>query len=328
MTFTPVLPFPILIPLTILVVIGCVILAVTRSRKRLMWISRAVTVLLMALAVARPGLPTEVIVSKQEASAQVYFVVDVTASMIAEDWDRSAPRMDGLKKDLTDLIDAMPAAKFSLITFNSNATVRVPLTTDDAAMRSAISILEPETTRSSGGTSPMEPASLLSERLAEGKKDNPDEAQYVFYFGDGEATARDANSSFDGQFNVSGGAVFGYGTPAGGQMKETLDNFSTRKPEYIMDPSTDQPALSKIDENTLNTIASALGVEYHHRDAGTPITQSFSVPTFESKLVDKRDQRGVNEIYWVPLIAVFVMLVVEMTLSVKRVREIARIGKS
>lgn len=328
MTFNPLIPFVVLIPLVIVVMIGCLVLAFTRSSQRWLWVVRAVVALVMACALARPGVPSEVVVMKEEASAQVYLVVDVTASMVAEDWAGSKPRMEGMKKDLDDLVEAMPNAKFSLITFGSTSLVRVPLTTDDAAVKSAISLLEPEVTRSSGGTSPYAPAQMISDRLAKGKEAHPSEDQYVFYFGDGETTADDNPEGFSGDFPTKGGAVFGYGTQQGGKMRETLDAFFSQKPEYIKDPDTHQPALSKIDEGTLKDIASSLKVDYHHRSAGTKITQNYQVPTFKKSLVDKKDQRGVDELFWIPLILVYAWIVVETTLALKRVREIARIGRS
>lgn len=328
MTFNPLLPFAVLVPLTLVIVLACGVVAMTRSGRRIMWILRALTVVVMATALARPGIPSEVAVTKEEATAQVYLVVDITASMVAEDWNGNEPRLEGLKADIEDLIDAMPSAKFSLLVFDSTSTMRVPLTTDDAALRSAVSILEPEPTLSSSGTSPMEPAQLLSNRLAKGAEAHPGEDQYVFYFGDGEATAENAPKTFDGEYALAGGAVFGYGTEQGGKMKETLDHFSERTPKYITDRTTNQPALSKIDENNLKTIASALNVEYVHRSAATSITQDYKVPQLESKLINTDEQRGVDELFWIPLIAVFAWLIVEITLSVKRVREIARIGKS
>lgn len=327
MTFNPLIPFVVLAPLVVAIMIGCCVVAFTRSHQRVMWCLRAVVVFILATAIARPGIPTEVVVLKQEASAQVYLVVDVTASMIAEDWDGSEPRLEGLKKDLTELVDAMPGAKFSLITFGSESHVRVPLTTDDAAVKSAISILAPEITRSSAGTSPFAPAEAVSSRLAKGQEAHPGEDQYVFYFGDGEKTSEKGADSFDGDFNLAGGAVFGYGTEKGGKMKETLDSFLSRDPEYIDDPETREPALSKIDESTLKKIASSLGTDYHHRTARSKITQDYSVPSFEQSFVDKKDQRGVDELFWIPLILVYAWIVVETTMALKRVREIARIGQ-
>ncbi|EFG47869.1 von Willebrand factor type A domain protein [Brevibacterium mcbrellneri ATCC 49030] len=327
MTFNPLIPFVVLVPLVVVVMIGCCVAAFTRSHQRVMWCLRAVVVFILATAIARPGIPTEVVVLKQEASAQVYLVVDVTASMIAEDWDGSEPRLEGLKKDLTELVDAMPGAKFSLITFGSESHVRVPLTTDDAAVKSAISILAPEITRSSAGTSPFAPAETVSSRLAKGQEAHPGEDQYVFYFGDGEKTSEKGADSFDGDFNLAGGAVFGYGTEKGGKMKETLDSFLSRDPEYIDDPETREPALSKIDESTLKKIASSMGTDYHHRTARSKITQDYSVPSFEQSFVDKKDQRGVDELFWIPLILVYAWIVVETTMALKRVREIARIGR-
>lgn len=327
MTFNPLVPFVVLVPLVVVVMIGCCVVAITRSHHRVMWLLRALVVFVLAIALARPAIPTEVVVLKQEASAQVYLVVDVTASIIAEDWDGSEPRLEGLKKDLTELVEAMPGAKFSLITFGSEPHVRVPLTTDDAAMKSAISILAPEITRSSAGTSPFAPAETVSSRLAKGQESHPGEDQYVFYFGDGEKTSEGGKDSFDGDFNLAGGAVFGYGTEQGGKMKETLDSFLSRDPEYINDPETHQPALSKIDESTLKKIASSLGVDYHHRTARSKITQDYSAPSFEQSFVDKKDQRGVDELFWIPLILVYAWIVVETTMALKRVREIARIGR-
>lgn len=328
--FQPVLPWPALVALFVLLVGGCVTLAVLTPARRTRWLLRAGALLVLAAAFTRPGVPLETASQSTAAAADVFVLVDTTASIVAEDYDGQRPRLDGVKEDMRSLLEQLPGARVSMVTFGSSAAVRVPLTTDHSAFASAIETVGPEVTLYSGGSSVTEARALLLERLAAAEEQNPDNARLVYYFGDGEQTASTAPESMSEiAAQIDGGAVFGYGTQSGGPMKETQSYYSTRDDgTYITDSTTGDRALSVIDEDQLRTIAADLGVDYHHRSAGTPFGTVHTAPQFEEKLVDAESFGGVTEYFWIPLLAVFAWIVVEATLALRRVRALARLHAS
>src|SRR5690606_11252234 len=112
-------------------------------------------------------------------------------------------------------------------------------------------------------------AERLEKTLEAAASASPDRARMVFYFGDGEQTAATEPESFAASAReVASGAVFGYGTDAGGPMRQT--SAGTDGPgDYITYQG--ERALSRIDPQNLEQIAQQLGVEYQHRSADVPI---------------------------------------------------------
>lgn len=236
------------------------------------WLFRSALVLLLIAAASRPGIPGG---SAQGASADlnVFFVVDTTTSVVAEDYGNRAPRFDGIRQDMMAIAAELPGARFAVLTFESNAVVRMPLTTDTTALGTTISVLEPQVTAYSKGSSVTIAGKLLAERLAAARKSHPERPRLVYYLGDGEQTSAAAPVAMRvGGGLIDGGAVLGYGTLQGGRMKEPGRGPSDdgEGNGYIQDRTSGagQDALSVIDEERLRGIAADLGVPYVHRSAG------------------------------------------------------------
>jgi len=289
------------------------------------WARRLVVVGLLVVIAARPGLPGG---SAQASSADlnVFFVVDTTSSIAAEDWGEGEPRLDGVRADVTDIAEQLAGARFSLISFDSTAVLRTPLTDDAAAVVTAVEVMNREITYYSTGSSISEANDLLAERLAEARETDPGRANVVYYLGDGEQTADAEPESFDeAAGDVDGGAVFGYGTDEGGRMK-VFDGYGDdySVDEYIVDGTQagSPDAVSRIDEEALGAIATQLGVPYVHRDAATPV---------DSAVADARDGRvtstdaraeNVTELYWIAAVPLFLLVLVDIALVLRALGEI------
>ncbi len=77
------------------------------------------------------------------ADLDVYFVVDTSTSMAAEDYNGTGTRLSGVKQDVMAIAKELAGAKFSLLTFDNKATVRMPLTRDATALQTAMTTLQP-----------------------------------------------------------------------------------------------------------------------------------------------------------------------------------------
>lgn len=261
----PALLLVFLIPIVVLAAIGLGRSSAPSERWR--WVGRIGMAVLLATILLRPGLPGGS-AETLSANTDVLLVVDTTASSIAEDWGSDhQPRMNAIKKDIQAVMDHYPGARFGLISFDREAEMRVPITADTTALRSALDGLTPEVTQNSRGTSIGVAAPLLKDALDLIRNSTEARGRMVFYFGDGEQTADSTPESFaDSAKLTDGGMVLGYGTKQGGKMRQTTGTVDGGEAPYI--EYQGQPALSVIDQDNLRTIATELGVKYELREPG------------------------------------------------------------
>src|SRR5699024_7347103 len=145
-----------------------------------------------------------------------------------------------------------------------------PLTTDGRAVRSWAETLSPELSDYSAGSAIDRPLEALTTTLERAAEQRPENVRLVFLFSDGENTRASGSNPDDIASYaplaplVDGGAVLGYGTTEGGQMPYVTANGSSPG-EWIIDPETGAPAVSRIDEEQLRTVAADLHLEYRHR---------------------------------------------------------------
>ncbi|MCD5342706.1 VWA domain-containing protein [Arthrobacter sp. AK04] len=348
MTFQPVLPWWLLLPLiaAAMAFLGCQLYGGRgKGRQRHVGSSRraglrhATLVLLLAGAALRPGLPGGT-APAASADLNVFFVVDTTTSMVAEDYGNAEPRITGVRQDIATIAEELPGARFSVITFDTTAHVRMPLTTDTLALETITSVLEPQVTSYAKGSSITAARQVLSERLTLASQSHPGRPRLVYYFGDGEQTSAKAPESMDLEDGlVAGGAVLGYGTAGGGRMRENTgedydDGSTGAEAPYLRKGGGDGAgyALSRIDEGRLQQIAAQLGVPYVHRSAGNPaapMMQDARPATLDAGALAKDGQDGSlaarTELYWIPAAAAFVLGLRELVLLLRQFRELRMI---
>lgn len=266
-----------------------------------------VAVLLLAAAALRPAMAGD---EAQTAAANlnVYFVVDTTSSIIAEDYGTDRPRLEGVAADISAIASALPGARYSVVTFDREARVRLPLTTDTTALEAAVETLVPESYEVSHGSSVTEANGRLKTLLEQAEARTPERGRIVYYLGDGEQTAAEPPAPFDiDRRLVNGGGVLGYGTSSGGRMKASTSRFDTTG-SYIKDPTTGEDARSVISEDTLRSIAGQLGVPYLHRQQGDDIGPALAGIDLErfgtSEQVERERVAARRELYWPLLLGV------------------------
>jgi Ca-activated chloride channel family protein len=310
----PIMPVPLLLVVFALLAgfVGWQLARRDNRSRRMAWVLRAVMVLLVLLIALRPVLPGGGGAPQATTDVDVFFVVDTTTSIVAEDWDGDSPRLDGVKEDIAGLVSAYPGAKFALLTFDSSAVLRVPLTSDASAVSNTAQVMGPEITLYSAGSSISEANELLASTLGRAEEAEPDRARIVYYFGDGEQTS----SSPAGDF------VFGYGTEEGGRMRVQTGYYDDDKTDdgYVSDDSGGD-ARSVIDEQNLRKIADQLGVDYAHRQPSVDAPVA-SAPGGYGGSEANGPGAGTIELYWLPAAALFVLLAMEAAGVIVRLREI------
>lgn len=336
MTFTPMLPLWVLLPATaaMAALAAWQLLRHRGARLAIVWAARLLMVLLLLVLALRPAIPAASSGSSTTGGLEVYFVVDTTSSMAAEDFGSgtdgaASTRLDGVRADIAAIVEQLVGAEFSLVTFDSVAVQRVPLTSDASGLLSANSVLTQEATLYSAGSSVDAPLDLLTTVLGEAQAENPRRSRVLFYFGDGEQTRAVEPRSFEQlAVFVDGGAVLGYGTEEGGRMREfsgyTLDEGL--QPSYIKDFTTNPPtdAVSRIDENMLRAIADQFGVDYLHRGPGEaigPVVDGIEVPPTSTTIAD--DELP-TEFYWIVAVPLGLLALRELFGVVSTIRALPK----
>lgn len=244
----------------------------------------------------------------------ILFVCDNTISMLAEDYNGDGRRIDAVKKDCMYIVDQFPGASVSIVTFDSSVEMKVPYTVDTFIVEQTFDNLNGEASYYANGSSLNMIMSQLEDYLDRGR----DTYQLVFFISDGEITAE--NETLKNYDKLKGyaddGAVLGYGTAEGGHMQTVSMSFTDDEPEYLYyyDDNFDRvKAVSKIDEENLNSIAEDLGVDYVHMTKHSDIYSKVeSIKDNMSGVITTENQdstAGYSETYYyflIPLIAILV----------------------
>ncbi|HEY2004087.1 MAG TPA: VWA domain-containing protein [Candidatus Saccharimonadia bacterium] len=304
MKLQPVISWWLLVPYLIAVMAagGWQILKVRKQERRvvLRWVRRASLLLLPGLLALGPSIPGGTS-SPGVANLDVIFAVDTTPSMAALDYHGTGQRLDGAKADLLALVDKMQGAHIEIITFDSNANIILPFTSDLTALSSAVQGMIPEVSSYSQGSAIDEPKDLIVQELKNSKTAFPQHKRLLYYLGDGEQTVSAAVQSFAPIAPyLNGGAVLGYGTTVGAQMLDYTGD-STQATTYIQTagPSSQlTPAVSKMDPTTLTNFASQMQVAYQNRNAGGAVDSVYKASKAQIAVDNSQHLIRYLSLYW------------------------------
>jgi Ca-activated chloride channel family protein len=236
----------------------------------------------------------------------VLFVIDSTISMNAEDYDGNNTRLSGVKKDCEYIIDKLGGAHYSVISFNNKARRLTPFSSDINITKEAINSIEPVTSLYAKGSSLNVP---LEDMIEAFKLSKDGRVKVLFYVSDGEITNDKELESFKKvRKYVSNGAVLGYGTDKGGNMKAKYS--STSKEEYIKDPKDYYSnAVSKIDEKNLKKIAKDIKIDYIHMSNTKNIDKKLSnIKRKINNKLESTDKSTYTDTYYILIIPLLILL--------------------
>lgn len=293
-------------------------------------VRRTLLVLCVLAAAVRPGQPGAASVRANSSDLNVFFVVDTTTSSVAEDHG-GQPRLAGMRDDIKAIAGHLAGARFALVSFDRTAVLRMPLTSDGAAVAAAADTLIPETSAWSQGSSVTVAGPLLQDLLERAATNHPERARVVFYLGDGEHTAATNPEPLGVERSLvnAGGAVLGYGTTSGGQMRKTRTATGSGSSDWVLDPATGAPARSVIDEARLQDIAGQLGVGYQHRDPGAsvdPVLAAVDRTALQQvSVAEDGPLAGTrHEAYWLALLGALALLAWEAGEALRRLWALRR----
>ena len=302
----------------------CVALLAIKRKGVMPYVRQVLIVLILFAINLRPMyISSEIKVIRQKLNCYCIIVLDDTLSMNAEDVpgfeeDRPRTRMDQAKEDIDYITKNLVGAKFCIIDFNNDVNLICPFTDDNKYIKDSVDAIKPIVDYHATGTNINCCKKLLGQMINDAKLMN-DGHVVVFFLSDGENTDDHRLDNFsDIAQGIEGGAVMGYGTTKGGQMRyydelhdETVVVQDKRDYPY-------QPAVSKIDEKNLKSLSLDLGIEYIHMDESEDLDETFeNIMKLLEAETEETTEYGYADIYFwfvIPLAA----LVAYEFISVKR----------
>lgn len=302
-----------IIPIWIMGIISIILIILIRNKDKKIFIRRLLIIIFLFIINLRIMIPSQdgkVLTSNLD----IFFVIDNTISMVAEDYNGNVPRLEAVKNDCNHIVDELSGASYSIITFNNESTILTPLTKDADMTQSALrTIFVMDSLYAKGSSMNICLDNLKSSLERAEKKDR--RTSIVFFISDGEITSDEKLKSFSSvQKYISNGAVLGYGTEKGGKMKITDTIYETET--YLEDKtSNDYPypkAVSKIDENNLKKIADDMGIDYINMSKQSNIDSKIKqIKRDSNNTLDDTQKMLYNDIYFIFVIPLVLLLAYE-----------------
>ena len=171
-------------------------------------------------------------------------------------------------------------SSFAALRFGASGTLDVPLTPDSIAIDGWADTLAVESTSTSAGSSLDTPLDQLMLSLKSIRDQHPDDIIVLYVITDGEQTSDIARRSYSAlRRYLDDSFTIGVGSDAGGKIPMASDGTATAQQsdgQWVTDPTTGKPGISKLDKATLESIADEMGGSYLHVDASHTIEQAVS----------------------------------------------------
>ena len=294
-------------------------LAPDKSRTK-RFLKQAIVLLALALlvvALANPQMGTRVEEIKREG-IDLFVALDVSLSMKAEDIKPN--RLDKAKRDVSNLLNKLAGDRVGLIVFAGDAYVQFPLTADYSAADLFISAVDVESVPRPGTMI----GSAIEKALDSFKSEDPTQ-KAIIIASDGENTEGDIKGAVEKALEA-GVKIYtvGTGTPEGSPIP--LYNAAGVRTDFKRDVSGNV-VLTRLDETTLEQIAAATGGSYRRATSGgDEIDDVFQeLAALEKTEFGVKQITGYESLYQYPLGLALVLLLLELLLSERRGRVIAKL---
>jgi len=265
-------------------------------------------ILFITVALARPryNKNTEIVKTK---GSEIMVMVDVSMSMLCEDIKPN--RLERTKIAIEDFLDLLEDDAVGLGEFAGEGSILSPPTTDYDALKYFISSINVDPS--------MKPGTNLEKAINTAMKGFSDRetGKAIVLVSDGEQTAGDYKTALSNAKN-KGIKIFtiGIGTSKGEPIPIRDENGNVV--DYKKD-ANGKIVLSKIDEMALKEIANETGGIYYNASSGNEFNIIVNSLSKLKKSFNKEKIRiNYGELYQIPLIIAFLLLLLEMVLPLRR----------
>lgn len=303
-------------PLKTMIIIGA-LLAVIVLLNRKSIINRLLIIALLLIISQRPMLKNQD-EATYNLNIDVLFVIDNTVSMNAIDVNDDT-RLNAVKKDCNQIIDLLTGANFAVVNYGNVSIVKHPFTTETSTIKDVIEtmkIIDPVYAKGSSLNMPHDNMKILLE------SSNKKEKHYrvVFFIGDGELIGQEKlNTNLDEYSDlkdlINNGLVLGYGTSTGAKVKieesvaigKVIDSKG-----FLINGTSGEAAISKIDEENLKKLASTLSLDYHHMPDSAFLQEKIEAIKEQSIMDDNGEEELDKDIYYYFSGALIILLILEL----------------
>lgn len=327
MVIKPIIPIWIMI---IICLIGIIIIIYDEQWKNIKKITKKylinviikISILILLFIInLRPMIFKEKNISK-EIDRKILFVIDTSVSMKALDYNNDEERINGVINDCCYIVDKLSDCEFSIITFGDTAQRLIPFTSDIDMVQAELKSINLEDDLYANGSSMNLAKDILEETLIE-EKNRENKPITLFFISDGEITKEEEKlESFSNiKQYIDDGAVLGYGTQAGGKMISSLYenelNNSNIYVYYFDNKYNKKIAISKIDEENLNKIASDIEIDYIHMNKSLDIDNKLNdIIKNNTKLNNKNKKTNqYKDIYYYFAVKLIILLIINFIIQ-------------
>lgn len=253
--------------------------------------------------------------SKKEVKTigkDIFIAVDLSKSMDARDIQPS--RLEKVKFELKNIVDAFHSDRIGLIIFSSEAFMQCPLTYDQSALNLFIETLNTGLVPSSG-TDFGPPIKMALSKFSQGE-DSParQKSQLMILISDGEdfgeeseGMAREANDKGIKVFTLGVGTAEGSKIPAeGGVLRDRSGN----------------PVITKLNDAELKTIADITDAQYFEiNETNNGVSRLINrMKSIEGEVRGTREIDVTTNKYFYFLSLAFCLMVLDVLVSLKTIR--------
>uniref|UniRef100_UPI00404715DE VWA domain-containing protein n=1 Tax=Algoriphagus sp. TaxID=1872435 RepID=UPI00404715DE len=271
---------------------------------------RTLYFILLLIAFAGPSIGDSFKEVKEEGK-DIFIAVDLSQSMVATD---IAPnRLRRIQFELKELLKSFPSDRVGLIIFSTEAFLQLPLTYDQAVANLYIDGLSIGLVPNLG-TDLSTPLRMALERFQNDQ--NPEKkSRSVVLISDGEHFGDDLGGIAE-ELEDQGIKVFsiGIGTDRGGEMP--------RGNGLVLDPKTGKPALTKLNRDPMQFIATETRGQYFEiSDQSQEMGELISaIESLEGGIASTRMVEASSNKYFYFLLAALVLALVDLILPIKTIK--------
>ena len=325
LTFAPALGWPAGIAVaSAMLVLGItqVVLHVRRhaNSDETVWacVRRALLCAIVAVMALTPSMVSETS-SRAVNGTDVVVAVDVTGSMAVADAqygsDTKVSRIDAARQAVKDITALYPNSSFAAVRFGASGTLDVPLTPDSQAIDNWADTLAPEATSVSAGSTPDTPIDQPLLTCKSVHEQHHDDAVILYLISDGEQTSAKTRRSFSSlRRYLSDAFTVAVGSEQGGNIPVTVNGTGSSDGQWVTDPSTGKPGVSRMDAAEMASIADELSGTALKLDAKNTMSAGASKEASNKWRITQTVKKRVRTtpVVWPLAVAAAVLLACEL----------------
>lgn len=317
MSFKPLFSIYIIIALAAVCLAFMIFCAIKPEYHQARLFRRTTMVILMLCILARPVFYITTNVGTASTNLDIFFVVDMSGSMVAKDCDNSTKRRyEKAAEDIVYIAKKFNGASYSIVAQDFNTYTAAPLTENLDILEESARSLMPKNSRYTQDSDLSTLLDYTATHIRTNQQHRADHKNLVFVFSDGEDRVNGTTTVPQLLVsNTATGAVFGYGSADGSEIEEIKDGVITKNP--VKDDNNDI-VISTINTENLENIAHGMGVKYQNRTEEA--SEKINLEQVDQEILEIKNSKATafEDFYWVPALILMGLLLWEFSYDLNK----------